>query len=137
MAETFRLEITTPERLLVRADAAEAQIPGRNGYLGILPEHAPLISELRAGQITYREGSRIERLAVSWGFVEVLSNRVTVLAETAEKAEEIDAPRAEKARQRAEQLLHHPDPDTDIQRAVVALERSLARLQVAGKRPVS
>ena len=134
MAETFRLEITTPERLLVRADAAEAQIPGRNGYLGILPEHAPLISELRAGQITYREGSRVERLAVSWGFVEVLSNRVTVLAETAEKAEEIDVPRAEKARQRAEQRLGHPDPETDIKRVIVALERALARLQVAGKK---
>ncbi len=134
MAETFRLEIATPNRLLVRADAEEAQIPGRNGYLGILPEHAPLVSELKAGELSYREGGRTSRLAVSWGFVEVLPDRVTVLAETAEKPEEIDVTRAEQARQRAEQRLKSPDPDTDINRSMVALERALVRLQVAGKR---
>jgi len=134
MAETFRLEITTPERLLVRAEAQEAQIPGRNGYLGILPEHAPLISELRPGRLSYREAGRAHSLAVGWGFVEVLPDRVRVLAETAEKAEEIDVGRAERARQRAEQRLGHPDPDTDLKRAMAALERSMARLQAAGKR---
>ena len=129
----FRLQIATPERLLVRADAEEAQIPGRCGYLGILPEHAPLISELKPGEISYRQGGRTERLAVSWGFVEVLPQRVTVLAQTAEKAEEIDVPRAEAARHRAQERLRHADPDTDINRARGSLERALARIQVAGK----
>lgn len=132
---TFRLEIATPDRLLVRTDAEEAQIPGRAGYMGILPQHAPLISELKMGELSYRQGGRTERLAVSWGYVEVLPDRVTVLVEAAEKPEEIDVPRAEEARRRAEQRIQRPDPDTDLNRAMVALERALVRLQVAGKKP--
>ncbi len=118
----------------MRTDAEEAQIPGRGGYMGILPQHAPLISELKVGEVSYRQGGRTERLAVSWGYVEVLPDRVTVLVETAEKPEEIDVPRAEEARRRAEQRIQHPDPDTDINRAMVSLERALVRLQVAGKK---
>ena len=134
MAQQFRLEITTPERLLVSADVEEAQIPGRNGYLGILPQHSPLISALQPGEISYLRGGQTERLAVSWGYVEVLPNRVTVLAETAEKALEIDVPRAEAARKRADDMIRSPNPDTDVARATVSLQRAIARLQVAAKK---
>ena len=134
MAERIRLEITTPDRLLVSADVEEVQIPGQNGYLGVLPLHAPLISALQPGEISYRSDGHKERLAVSWGYVEVLPQRVTVLAEAAEKADEIDVPRAEAARKRAEDLIRKPNPDTDINRATVSLQRAIARLQVAGKK---
>jgi F-type H+-transporting ATPase subunit epsilon len=134
MAATFQVEIVTPERQVVNDRAEEMQIPGRNGYLGILPGHAPLITELAVGVISYRNGARREYLAVAWGFAEVLSDRVTILGETAERAAEIDVSRAEEARKRAEAELSSMNPDTDFERARVALERSLARLQVAGKR---
>ncbi|HTK94216.1 MAG TPA: F0F1 ATP synthase subunit epsilon [Terriglobales bacterium] len=135
MADTFQIEIVTPERAVVRDSATEAQIPGKNGYLGILPGHAPLISELAVGEISYRKPSGdVAHLAVAWGFAEVLPDKVTILAETAEKAEEIDVARAEKQKERAEQRLNSQDPETDFERARVALERSLVRLQVAEHR---
>jgi F-type H+-transporting ATPase subunit epsilon len=134
MADTFQLEIVTPERAVVRDSATEAQIPGKNGYLGILPGHAPLITELAVGEINYRKPSGVvEHLAVAWGFAEVLGDKVTILAETAEKAEEIDVARAQKAEERAEQRLQSHDPETDFERARIALERALTRIQVAGK----
>src|SRR5678815_3693837 len=105
MAETFQLEIVTPEKMVVKESAEELQIPGKKGYLGILPGHAPLITELAVGEITYRSGQKTGRVAVAWGFAEVLPDKVTILAETAEKAEEIDVARAEKSRQRAEERL--------------------------------
>src|SRR5215471_3435733 len=105
MPDTFQLEIVTPEKMVVRDSAEEAQIPGKNGYLGILPGHAPLISELAVGEITYRNQSGTHRLAVAWGFAEVLPDKVTILAETAERAVEIDAKRAQEAKERAEELL--------------------------------
>ncbi|MBI2817038.1 MAG: F0F1 ATP synthase subunit epsilon [Acidobacteria bacterium] len=131
MENTFLLRIVTPDREVVREDAEEAQIPGREGYLGILSGHAPLISELKIGEITYRKGGKLQHLAVSWGFLEVLPEQVTVLAETAERAEEIDVDRARAAKERAEQRLKSPDPECDLNRATVALERALIRLQVA------
>ena len=135
MAETFQLEIVTPEKAVVRDTATEAQIPGKNGYLGILPGHAPLISELAVGEITYKKpGGGEEHLAVAWGFAEVLPDKVIILAETAERAEDIDVKRAQEQAKRAEQRLHSQDPETDFERARVALERALIRLQVAGKR---
>ncbi len=134
MAGRIKLEITTPERLLVSADVEEVQVPGQNGYLGILPNHAPLISALQPGEISYLAEGRKERLAVMWGYVEVLPERVTVLAEAAEKAEEIDVPRAEKAKKRAEDLIQKPNAETDVNRATIALQRAIARLQVAGKK---
>src|SRR5690348_4487990 len=85
MAETFQLEIVTPDRQLVNLRAQEVQVPGIGGYLGVLPGHAPLISELGIGEITYRTGANTEHLAVASGFVEVLPDRVTILAETAER----------------------------------------------------
>ena len=130
---TFLLRIVTPDRQVVRLQAEEAQIPGREGYLGILPGHAPLISELKIGEISYKAGGKLYHLAVFWGFVEVLPDQVTVLAETAEKAEEIDVDRARAAKERAEKLLRSPKSDTDLNRAAVALERALIRLQVASR----
>ena len=133
MLHTFELEIVTPERLVVREKVEEMQIPGRNGYLGILPGHAPLITELGIGGISYRENGRLRRLAVAWGFAEVLPDRVSILAETAERAEEIDVGRAEKARQRALQRLISEDPNVDCARAQYALSRAAARLEVAAE----
>src|SRR5437870_1019309 len=131
MADSFQLEIVTPDRLVVQDRAEEMQIPGRNGYLGILPGHAPLISELAVGEISYRNGTRTEHLAVAWGFAEVLPDRVTILAETAERAHEIDVARAELARARAEQTLAKPSEHDDLTICQVALERAMVRLQVA------
>ena len=102
MADTFQLEIVTPEKKVVETAAEEIQIPGKNGYLGILPGHAPLITELSVGEINYRENGREQKLAVAWGFAEVLPNKVTILAETAERPSEVDVERARKAKQRAE-----------------------------------
>jgi F-type H+-transporting ATPase subunit epsilon len=131
MAEQLELEIVTPERLVVRDRADEVQIPGRNGYLGVLPGHAPLITELAVGEIRYTKAGVTERLAVAWGFAEVLPEKVTILAETAERASEIDVARAEEARQRAESELGSGQPDLDYPRVLTALARAETRLQVA------
>ena len=134
MAETFQLEIVTPDKLVVDDRAEEIQIPGKNGYLGVLPGHAPLITELAVGEIRYRRGGSTQRLAVAWGFAEVLPERVTILAQTAEVAEEVDVARAERALERAQARLKSGDSSTDFDRAQAALERAQARLDVAGKR---
>jgi F-type H+-transporting ATPase subunit epsilon len=132
MTETFKLEIVTPEKRVVDTAAEEVQIPGKNGYIGVLPGHAPLITELAVGEITYRQNSAEQRLAVAWGFAEVLPDRVTILAETAERPAEIDVERARKAKQRAEQRLSGGDPSVDVERALDALHRAEARLDVTG-----
>ncbi len=134
MADTFEIEIVTPERLVVKDVAEEMQIPGKNGYLGILPGHAPLITELSVGEITYRENSTEQHLAVAWGFAEVLPNKVTILAETAERPSEIDPERARKAKERAEQRLTSGDTSVDVDRALDALHRAEARLEVANEK---
>ena len=133
MDHTFLLRIVTPDREIVREDVEEAQVPGREGYLGILPGHAPLISELKIGEITYKTSGALKHLAVCWGFLEVLPDQVTVLAEAAERAEELDVNRAQAAKERAEERLRSPNPDTDLNRASIALERALIRLQVASQ----
>src|SRR5246500_3977632 len=133
MADTFQLEIVTPEKKVVETTAEEVQIPGKNGYLGIMPGHAPLITELAVGEITFRENSTEQRLAVAWGFAEVLPNKVTILAETAERPSEIDVDRARKAKERAQQRLTSGDPSMDVERALDALQRAEARLDVAAK----
>lgn len=131
MADTFQLEIVTPAKLMVKDVAEEAQIPGLNGYLGILPGHAPLITELAVGTITYRSGTTTHSLAVAWGFAEVLQDKVTILAETAERPQEIDVERAQKAKDRAEQRLKSNDPKVDFDRAEDALQRAETRIKVA------
>jgi F-type H+-transporting ATPase subunit epsilon len=132
VANTFQLEIVTPEKQLVKdVQADEAQIPGANGYLGILPGHAPLITELAVGVITYRAHGETKKLSVAWGFAEVLPDKVTILAETAERPEDIDTARAQKAKERAEQFLKSNDPQVDFARAEDALQRAETRLKVA------
>jgi F-type H+-transporting ATPase subunit epsilon len=134
MADTFQLEIVTPEKKVVDTSASEAQIPGKNGYLGILPGHAPLITELAVGEITFRSGAagaEEQRLAVAWGFAEVLPDKVTILAETAERPSEIDVERARKAKERAEQRLTSGDANVDVERSLNALAKADTRLEVA------
>ena len=134
MSDTFQLEIVTPEKMVVKDVAEEMQIPGKNGYLGILPVHAPLITELAVGEITYRHGSETHHLAVAWGFAEVLQDKVTVLAETCERADEIDVQRAEKSKQRAEERLKSGSTEIDYPRAEMALQKAETRLDVAEKK---
>src|SRR5256885_214261 len=134
MESTFQLEIVTPEKLVVNEAVEEAQIPGLGGYLGILPGHAPLITELAVGVITYRTQGVTRSLSVAWGFAEVLPDKVTMLAETAERPEEIDIKRAQEARQRAEELLKSGKTEVDYERAEDALKRADTRLQVAEKK---
>jgi len=133
MADSFQLEIVTPDKLVVKDVAEEMQIPGKNGYLGILPGHAPLITELSVGQISYRNSSETHYLCVAWGFAEVLPDKVTILAETAERGEDVDCTRAQKAKERAEQRLTSGDPEVDVPRAQNALARATTRLEVAAK----
>jgi F-type H+-transporting ATPase subunit epsilon len=133
MADTFELEIVTPEKLVVKDVAEEAQIPGKSGYLGILPGHAPLITELAVGEITYKTSGTTKHISVAWGFAEVLPTKVTILAETAERPEEIDVARAQKARARAEQELASGGPDLNYDDVQAAIERADVRIDVAKK----
>ena len=134
MADTFTLEVVTPTRLVVRETVSEAQIPVRGGYIGALPGHTPLLAELGTGELSYHAGNRVHSCTAMGGFVEVLGDRVTVLADRAERAEEIDVPRAQAARDRAQKRIATPnDPNVDWKRAEEALERAQVRLQVAAK----
>jgi F-type H+-transporting ATPase subunit epsilon len=131
--DTFQLEIVTPEKKVVDTAAEEIQIPGKNGYLGVLPGHAPLITELAVGEITFRTnaGAEEQRLAVAWGFAEVLPDKVTILAETVERPSEIDVERARKAKARAEERLTSGDTSVDVERSLNALHKAETRLEVA------
>jgi F-type H+-transporting ATPase subunit epsilon len=137
MAETYlpteiRLDIVTPDRLVAHDEVTAVSIPGKNGYLGILPGHAPLLTEIAPGELEYTAGGAKHVLAVNWGFAEVLSDRVIVLAQSAERAEEIDVARAEKAKVRAEERLKRfDDPAVDMERAREALRRAMSRLETA------
>ena len=137
MADTFQLEVVTPEKILVKDSAEEMQLPGKNGYLGILPGHAPLITELAIGKMTYRNGGTTHVLSMAWGFAEVLPDKVTVLAELAELPEDIDVERAREAKERAEKRLASSDTAVDVARAQAALARANCRLQVAEAAPSS
>ena len=134
MADTFQLEIVTPEKKVVDTAATEAQIPGKNGYLGVLPGHAPLITELAIGEVTYRAGGEEQRLAVAWGFAEVLPDKVTILAETAERPNEINVERARKAKELAEQRLTSGDTNVDVDQALASQKKAETRLEVAGQK---
>ncbi len=127
------LEIVTPDRPLVREEVDEVVVPASEGYLGVLPGHTPLLATLHVGELWYRQGQQKHYLAVAFGFLEVLPDHVTVLAQVGERPEEIDVQRAERAKQRAEERLAGPAPraDFDLERARVALMKSLIRLQVA------
>ena len=131
------LHITTPERSLVELNVDEVQVPGSDGYLGVLPGHTPLLANLNIGHIWYRIGSKQSYLAVSLGYAEVLPDKVTILATVAELAEEIDRERATEARERAESQLRRRSTEVDFTRAQLALRRSLVRLQVSLKEQAS
>lgn len=135
LPDSIELIIVTPERQFLRESVVETVLPGAEGALGILPGHAPLMTELGIGELTYRGAGTNPSggLAVIQGFAEVLGDRVTVLAETAERAAEIDLARAEAAKARAEKRLAAPDPDIDWDRASIALQRALLRIQIARK----
>src|ERR1700687_5232383 len=133
MADTFQLEIVTPEKMVVKDVVEEIQIPGKDGYLGILPGHAPLITELAVGEITYRKAGQTHYLSVAWGFAEVLPDKVTILAETAERPQEIDVKRAQESKRRAEEALQNGKTEADFTHAEDALKRAETRLEVAGK----
>jgi F-type H+-transporting ATPase subunit epsilon len=136
MADKINLEIVTPERLALREQVDEVTLPGLDGELGILPDHTPLISQLRTGILTYRQGGERRQMHVSGGFAEVLSDRVSVLSDIAERPEEIDVERARQSKERAEQRLLQQvsgTADIDFRRAQLKLERALIRLQVGGQ----
>jgi F-type H+-transporting ATPase subunit epsilon len=129
----IQLEIVTPDRSIVREEVDEVELPGSEGYFGVLPGHTPLLATLQVGEMWYRIGSAKHYLAIAFGFVEVLPDRVTVLAQLAERAQDIDIARAEAAKRRAEERLAARVPDIDFERARIAMMKSLIRLQVASR----
>lgn len=134
MAETFLLEIATPEKSLLKEQVTEAQIPGADGYLGILPEHAPLLSRLKPGVLSYSTADGKEHaIAVHGGFLEVKDNHVRCLVDQAERAQEIDLTRAEQAQKKALEQLNNQGIDIDIGDALAAAMRAEARIEAARK----
>jgi len=125
------IEIATPSRLVVAETVDEVVIPGSQGYFGVLPGHAPLLATLGVGELTYRKGTGQFHLALTGGFAEVRNDKVIVLAENAERPDEIDRERAVKSKERAEHRLSGREGDVDFARAQAALARALIRLQVA------
>ena len=129
----LQLQIVSVDRSLVNEQVDEVEIPGADGYFGVLPGHTPLLALLSAGELWYRQGAETHYLSMAFGFAEVQPDRVTILAEIAERAGEIDVARAEAAKQRAEERIARPAVDMDYERARVALLKSLVRLQVASR----
>lgn len=125
------LEIVTPDRSVVQEQVDHVEIPGADGYFGVLPGHTPLLAMLNVGELWYRKGGEKFYLSIAFGFAEVLPDRVTILAQLAERPEEIDVARAEAAKRRAEERIAKPSHDVDFERARIALMKSLVRLQVA------
>jgi F-type H+-transporting ATPase subunit epsilon len=128
----IELQIVTPERMLVQEKVDEVQVPGTAGYFGVLPGHTPLLAALSVGELWYRRGQEKTYLSLAHGFAEILPDRVTILAQLAEHAEEIDVDRADAARVRAEQRLGQTS-EVDYERARMALLKSLTRLQVSSR----
>jgi F-type H+-transporting ATPase subunit epsilon len=129
----LQLQIVSADRSLVNVQVDEVQIPGADGYLGILPGHTPLLATLQVGTLWYRQGQEKHYLAIAFGFAEVQPDRVTILAQIAEKSDEIDVARAEAAKKRAEERLSKPTNDMDFERARIAMLKALIRLQVASR----
>ncbi|MEE8283234.1 MAG: F0F1 ATP synthase subunit epsilon [candidate division NC10 bacterium] len=131
---TLTLEIVTPTRMVVRDEVEEVVAPGSEGYFGVLGGHLPFMSTLKIGELAYRKNGRWRYLAVSWGYVEVRPDTVIVLADVAERAEDIDVARAERARGRAVELLGRREDETvDVARSEGALTKALTRIEVGGK----
>ena len=131
------LQIVTPDRLVVREQVDELQIPGSEGYFGVLPGHTPLLAALAVGELWYRKGTEKTYVAIAYGFAEVLPDGVTILAQLAERADEIDVERADAALKRAEERLAGPRSEIDYERARIALAKSLSRLQVSSRIGIS
>ena len=127
----LHLLIVSADRALVNETVDEVEIPGFDGYFGVLPGHTPLLAVLQVGELWYRQGSEKHFVAIAFGFAEVQPDRVTILAQVAEKADEIDLARAEAAKKRAEERIARPVVDMDAERARISLMKSLIRLQVA------
>ncbi len=134
IGEKLFLEVVTPEKLVISEEVDEVVLPGIEGEFGVLPGHIPFLTALKVGEMVYRKGETEEHLALSWGYVEVMSDAVKVLAETAEKATEIDLQRAEMARSEAEKILTAGKEDDEYEKAKVRLEKAVIRSQVAGRR---
>jgi F-type H+-transporting ATPase subunit epsilon len=130
------LQIVTPDRLVVQERVDEVQVPGFEGYFGVLPGHTPMLASLAVGELWYRQGQEKTYVAIASGFAEVLPDRVTILAKLAEKAEDIDVERADAARQRAEERLAQKS-DIDFERARAALAKASTRLHVASRVGIS
>ena len=130
----LRLEFVTPESAIAHDEVDEVQLPGEEGYFGVLPGHAPLLAALQTGQVTYRKGTETRYAFVGGGFAEVVADRVSILAPVAERAEDIDLARAEAAKRRAEDRLARPTADMDFERARVALLRAIGRLHISRQR---
>ncbi|MEE8112334.1 MAG: F0F1 ATP synthase subunit epsilon [Acidobacteriota bacterium] len=133
LPKRIRLELVTPERRVLREEVQEVVLPGSEGYFGVLPGHAPLLSMVEIGEVMYRKGTEKHYIAISGGFVEVLSETVSVLVETAEKAEEIDLERARSSLRRAEERFRKPPADLDFQRSRGSLQKALIRIQISGR----
>ena len=129
------LQIVTPDRALVQEQVDEVEIPGAEGYFGVLPGHTPLLASLAVGELWYRRGQEKTYLSIAFGFAEVLPDRVTILARIAERAEDIDPARAESARRRAEERLNDAKTGIDYDRARVSVTKATTRLQVAARAP--
>ena len=129
----IQLLIVSADRALVNETVDEVEIPGFDGYFGVLPGHTPLLAVLQVGELWYRQGSEKHFLVIAFGFAEVQPDRVTILAQVAEKADEIDLVRAEAAKKRAEERMARPVVDMDAERALISLMKSLIRLQVASR----
>jgi len=127
----LQLQIVSADRSLLNETVDEVVIPGFDGYFGVLPGHTPLLAVLQVGELWYRQGQEKHYVSIAFGFAEVLPDRVTILAQIAEKADEIDLVRAEAAKKRAEERLARPTVDMDAERARISLLKSLIRLQVA------
>ena len=127
------LQIVTPDKMLVREQVDEVEIPGSEGYFGVLPGHTPMLASLSVGELWYRKGQEKTYLALAFGFAEVLPDRVTILAQLAERAEDIDTSRAEESRRRAESRIGQQKAEVDYERARTALMKSLTRLQVSSR----
>jgi F-type H+-transporting ATPase subunit epsilon len=135
VADRLTLEVATPTRLLVSEQVDEVIAPGSQGYFGVLPGHAPFLTTLGIGELTYRIGSTEHSLSLAGGFAEVRNDKVIILADAAERPEDIDRARAERARERAERRLagRGDEPDVDYTRALQALMRALTRLAVGDR----
>jgi len=133
MAEQIQLEIVTPDRAVYSGAVDEVVLPSLEGYMGILPGHAPLLAQLDIGEVSYRVGQKRQYLAVSGGFAEVLRGSVSILARTAEPAPEIDLERAKQAEERAKAKLESDPSEEEFRLAEIRLKRAISRQQVRGR----